>query len=1072
MINKPLLELSDLLGFDLPAQPSIDLACIRADGAIVHWSLPKKPPQKKEHKYEVQLNGNIIGAVPAYESAITILGLLPGSFNVVRVALVNGHEFSSKSAAIRFVTKPSSSDDYFVTPQDGADTDADASTDAIPRIRPYRALKDITPASPVSAPMAREGSSGLAPRRVSGRRPSPATLGIVEKHDPQPEDSEAPEGAESIQQLTERLDWLRRENDEQERLAKEEEDEEIKQKAGLIRERDELRTELNEKSKASNNLKKEVSQLERANAAAQSERAKLEKIYEQKLRERQKMKDDMVRWEQETETMREETVRIQEEKQRYLEDSIKERETLRARLAEENAAIRVLEDEVKEQTGEIKKLERAFKNSSPDGSHAEPNLVQQMQQEAEEDRAWLLRRAQLQQHYSSEFGKLEVARRFQHEQATYLEALQEQRRQAGHMMQYGQSPPMQERLPRRENSQRSRHNPSRHSASDSPRLATFPPVSQGSFGESGNMGNPFAAPFFNVKNGMTFNKPTDETTMSDEEKEKLTGGAMMSPGAGAELLPADLFSNDDNRPEQIKPLPGLGALPGLGMMPGNQEYSGPGPTSPGSVSSRSPSVFASPQASQPNLSMGPSDGLMDADRRSIRSTRSNRAPSGGASRFTGMFAIKNRKANLSEDGPPLSKANSMPRQDQGLSGLESAARKRTSSISGTVFQSPIDALDGASNSPAAPAGRKAFSFFNRERPGGWPTSFASFSRRPVSPRPGSTHSNELPRPSVDSSRWGVDGWPSGDATGGARNSPLSFGPGWPLPTSSQSRLYGSRHPSRRPSVQYAGTGPPEDIMEDDDSDALSTDQTSNLAPIGTKPSSILSKRSAAASSIDPSSNTAGGKLNPNAKNFTSFLRESMKFGKASSSSKDPDASTPTNTTPQRTPILGGAAGDLNDEDGSPPNSRKSRDARSLNTTESSLLESGRTSADLARTPSYSNASDTLANSPSLAGSSAKESFMQKISRKSSSGKFALPTFKRGGSSRFEATSAPTQQGLAEEEAGEEGEPLSASVSSLKEASKGSTRSWSSVLKLGKRKGEAKEEEEEETEESGEEDGGH
>ena len=173
---------------------------------------------------------------------------------------------------------------------------------------------------------------------------------------------------------------------------------------------------------------------------------------------------------------------------------------------------------------------------------------------------------------------------------------------------------------------------------------------------------------------------------------------------------------------------------------------------------------------------------------------------------------------MSEEGPPLSKASSMPRADQIVPGLDSMARKRNSSISGTGFQGP--SLDGSTDTPAAVPGRRAFGLFSREKSGGWPSAFTgSFGRRPPSPRPGSTHSIELPRPSMDSTRWGI-GAASTDAAGGARNSPLAFGPGWNLPASQQSRFHGSRHPSRRQSMQYGASGPPEDILEDDDSDAL------------------------------------------------------------------------------------------------------------------------------------------------------------------------------------------------------------------------------------------------------------
>ena len=1052
MLYKPLDELSSLLGFDIPAAPRVELADIKADGAIVRWGISEKLKAKSSHKYAVYLNGMIVGTVASNESAVTITGLLPDGYYIVRVALMNNHDFSSKSKPIRFRSKPASSGDYFIpTTLDGNETDADGVHESVARVRPYRGLKDITPAPPVSAPMARSGSNGREARRsITGRRLSPGAVGLDNKHDPHPDDNEAPEGAETIQQLTKKLDAIRRETDEAERTAKEEEEEEQRARDDLVKERDELRAELNEKEKASKTLKREVNTAERQNTQAQNERLKQKRLLDSKISEREKLKTDVVQWDKETEKMNAEAVRLREEKERYVAQAAKEREEFRARLNEETGKVRELDEQVKEKAAEIKRLERAQKEGSPSGTETEPNLVQQFQQDAEEERAHHSTLASLQQQYAMIYQRVDAAKRFHAEQVRYLEALRaERRRQDENQVQYASPPPTQERLPRRENSQRSRNAVSRHSISDSPRLAAFG-VNPSPFATHPNP----AAAYLNLHNGMTLGAPTDAVDMSEEDRLQMTGGAAMSPGVAADLLPRDLFSNDDrNILEHVQPLPGLGSLPGLPNRsallppPTSQDLPSTDPVSPGSGSSKSPSFFASPRASQNNLILSSPGEFMDADRRSIRSTRSNRAPSGSTtSRFSGMFGIKQRNKTMSEEGPPLGKANSMPRADQIIPGLDSLARKRNSSVSGTVFQGP--SLDGSTDAPTAVPGRRAFGWLSREKTGGWPSAFTgSFGRRPTSPRPGSTHSIELPRPSMDSTRWGI-GAASTDAAGGARNSPLAFGPGWNLPASQQSRFHGSRHPSRRQSMQYGASGPPEDILEDDDSDALDPDQVSHLAPIGTKPPPGLKKADTA------------GKLNPNAKDFKSFF----KFG---SKDKSKDRSASRDGSEPLTQVQSSATTPMEEEE-SPPNSRKSKDVYSLATTDSSVGESGRPSSDLARTPSHSN-SDVP--SPSLAGSS-KETFMQKFTRKSSSGKFALPTFKRE-KSHLNPSSAATSAPYVLEQ--DEEDDMSTSVGSLKESSqlgsaKGSaelrdgkdgareskdgnrgSRSWSSVLKIGGKK---------------------
>ncbi|EME46016.1 hypothetical protein DOTSEDRAFT_86681 [Dothistroma septosporum NZE10] len=1049
VMNKPLEELAGLLGFDIPCEPTIDLATIKSDGAIVHWSLPEKTRHKTSFKFEVHLNGAVIDTFAIHETAATIYGLQPGCFYVVRVSLVNNVEFSSRSDPIRFRTKAASSNDFFVPPLDGNDTDADEPHVPVPRARPYKGLKDITPANADTTPMAREGSSGLGPKRslTGGRRHSPAAINL-DKHDPPADENEPPEGAETIHHLTEKLDQIRRETEEADRQAREEEEEEMRLREELNKQRDELKAEVTENDKNSRNLKKEVNTLDRHNTAAQAERRKQAGILEQKKQERQKLKDDMVRWEQEAEVMRREVDNIRQKKEDYTRDAQKEKGDLHVKLADEAAAVKALDEEVREKGTEFKKLDRLMKNNSPsESSEFEPNFVQQHQQDAEETRLYELQRSQMQSHYTAAFQKVEQAKRFYAEQRAYLDQLRARRAQE-EAAQYVSPPTTQERLPHRGDSQRSRRAQSGHSSSDSPRLANFPITSAPfSSGMTSTMSPFSSAPFLNFTNGMTVAGPTDELQMSDEERERITGGAPMSPGAGVEFLPADLFGEGDNKLSStfIQPLPGLGALPGLGGMPSSthQVLADPGPASPASGgSSRSPSVFASPQASQQNLHLGSPENILESDGRSIRSTRSNRATSGSGagSRFSAMFGIKQRaKTNPADEPPALGKAqsHSMPRTDQGIPGIDSNTRKRNSSISGSAFAL---GSDGEFDPPAAPPPTtsmrsRAFNLFSRQdKSDGWPSSFP---RRPSSPRPGSTHSNELPRPSFDSNRWGVgvDGWPSNDAAGGARSSPLAFGSstGWNAPSSQQSRLFGSRHPSRRPSAQYGASGPPEDILEDEDSDEYDSDRGQQLGAIGTRPPPG-SKKADKAPTTD-----ANPKLNPNAKSFTGW------FGSKKGRSKE-------TASGSGTPNL-----DKGDWDESPPNGRKSkdtRDTRSITTAESSLAESSRNSTELARTPSYT--TSDVAPSPLLGGSSAgKESFMQKLSRKSSSSKFALPTFKREKSkmdgSLSSATSAPTE---------EEDADLSASVSSLqqpresKEVSRGSGRNWSSVLKIGsvKKKG--------------------
>ncbi|PPJ58208.1 hypothetical protein CBER1_02634 [Cercospora berteroae] len=1047
VVNRPLEDLAGLLGFDIPSAPVVDLAGVKADGAIIHWQLPESPPRmnKTTHRFEIMVNGDVVGSLSVKESGALIMGLQPGCFYVVRVSLVNNMDFASKSQPIRFRTKQHASADFFAPSLDD-EGESDGPQVAI-HAQPYRALKDVAPALPDAVPMTRENSTGLGPSRsVKSRRASPSALDL-HKHDPPPDDNEPPEGAETITRLTEKLDAIRRETDEAERQAKEEEEEESRQKDELAKERDELKAESGERDRASRNLKKEVNTLERQNTIAQNDRTKHERILQQKKQERQKWKDDMIRWDEEAAKMRLDMERTIKEKEEYLQHAEQDAEELRAKQVVEAAAVKALDDEVKEKSSEIKKLERVMKNSSPNLTEQEPNLVQQFQQDAEEKRLWEITYQSLQHQYATTHTKLEQAKRMHADQQAYLEQLRAKRRQEEAAQQYASPPATQERPLRRGDSNRSRRAQSGVSQSESPRMANFPitsaPFQPGASAAASLF--PTVPAFFNVQNGTSLAGPTDGIAMSDEDREKLTGGAPMSPGAGAEYLPADLFGEGDiKRTEMI--LPGLGALPGLpgitATVAQNQAAYDPGPASPASGrSSRPASVFASPRASAQNLIGSPEgvERIMDSDVRSIRSNRSNRATSGGGagSRFSGMFGIKQRaKTSSGDEGPALSKSNSMPRQDGGIPGIDLDTRKRNSSISGSMLSGPPfgDISFDAPSMPANTRRSRTLGLFRNEG-SGWPR----FSKRATSPRPGSTHSSELPRPSFDSSRWGVDNWPSGDAASGNRSSPLAFGSGWNQSHPQQSRIFGSRHPSRRPSAQYGGSGPPDDITEDEDDDQFDDYRASDLGPIGSRPPPGSRKAEKA-----PANDAA--KLNPAAKDFKSFL-SSMKLTKSKGEGSS-NAGSASNT-----PNL--AHGE-NEEDFSPPNSRKSRDTRSITTAESSVAESGRNSVDLIRTPSYVS---EAAPSPLLNGSSGgKESFMQKLSRKSSSGGFGIPKFQRN-KSKLD-TNTPTSVPAEDEEDG--ANSLNASISSAresketsgresKEQARGSGRNWSNVLKLGSSK---------------------
>jgi hypothetical protein len=193
------------------------------------------------------------------------------------------------------------------------------------------------------------------------------------------------------------------------------------------------------------------------------------------------------------------------------------------------------------------------------------------------------------------------------------------------------------------------------------------------------------------------------------------------------------------------------------------------------------------------------------------------------------------------------------------------------------------------------------------------------------------------------------------------------------------------------------------------------------------------------------------KLNPAAKDFKSLFTGKRSRKDDSVKKWDTDRSDVNAPTPLASPNPSRRGsfpfGSPEDEhNNSPAMSRKSRDAHSIMTTDSSMNDySTRNSLD--RSVSYT-PSETMTPS-SLSGSvSNKESFMAKLTRKSSSGKFGLPVF-----SREKKTPRRGGNNLIDEDEDELTHSMDSIINEDKRASgRGSTRSWSSMFTGKKGKG--------------------
>lgn len=444
------------------------------------------------------------------------------------------------------------------------------------------------------------------------------------------------------------------------------------------------------------------------------------------------------------------------------------------------------------------------------------------------------------------------------------------------------------------------------------------------------------------------------------------GNPQMSPRADA-LLPSDLLG-DEESPEPPRPIV-RPRFSNLELSESQLESYSRGPSSPESaVGSKPASIFASPLEDRKETEPQPAHVDESSD-----------APKSATRRLSGLFGFHRPRGKTLADEPPLlgtlkaGQSQSFPRNLDEMDPIGS--RRRRLSHAGN-WANPISllprsntaAVTADSSSDHLPSRRAGFSsIFSPSRfgfgggsssllkssePSDLSTGYNQFSPRhdpidpasilgtvrrgSLSPRPSSAFSfdNQLPHPSTDNRPFG---WPSAEKPG--HRSLLGFD--WASPSS------WSRAQSRRPSITYGSSGHlPLGLTGEPDFPQETFERQGRplQAPIGTRPSS--------------SHRPVTPKLNPAAPTFkTIFSRKSDKDkDKEKGKERESDMSF-----------------DFNMDEGSPSESRISRDSRSR----SLSIFTGDSYESLERMPSATSADN----------SNSKESFIRKITRKGSSSKF-------------------------------------------------------------------------------------
>lgn len=547
------------------------------------------------------------------------------------------------------------------------------------------------------------------------------------------------------------------------------------------------------------------------------------------------------------------------------------------------------------------------------------------------------------------------------------------------------------------------------------------------------------SPFFNMSNGMTVPLSAEYNLQPQVDPDILTGGGAMSPAAN-DLLPSNLFRDEDLAVRDSSNAAASSLLCNTDLNPSSShagvvtDTTNTRPQTPVTRNSRAGSLLSSPQESLQNLQgyQPPFDSLPGSDRHSVSPVTASYSPNSSAagnslatSRLAHFFPAlhwQRGKSNTREP-PPLGtlkqgQSQSFPRdlEQDGLAPI-SIRRRRGSHgswalpVSGMLKRSTSGSDSQEEDHRTTRHVSEKRSRLNFFGPKAQVHGTSALSDN-VSSRPSSTYSYDqiYGRQSSDSQSY--TGWQVSEG-GPSRNSPLSThwsttGGPW------------SRAASQRPSVRHGSTSnlsigsTPLDTENCGDTD---TPPRSEQMPIGTRPLS--------------SQKSGGPRLNPTAPNFKSFfgLGESKKAAKAEKAIERAADKAKENQYEKL------EKDDLSSshEGSSPSHPRLSKDAGSI-TTSASMADS---LESLDHTTSGSAQDNTIS-------SGSKERFIQKFSRKSSSGKFNVPWGKERGGLFFKWNGEPSTPSELDKETSSErhfGKSVD-SVASTPQPEKGSRSSLS------------------------------
>ncbi|KAH0492556.1 hypothetical protein TgHK011_007504 [Trichoderma gracile] len=944
---KPVPELINILGVDIPEPPDVSLAGIRSDAATISWTRPTS--NRPVQKYSIQVNGVHVGDSPGNEVAITVTGLKPNHFYNIRVVAVGPNNFQAGSPLLRLRTfgkdgrpllgnsrLPTSftdPDHPRITPGDNESDDSDDAQFPVPSV-------EAAPVLDGSSANARE-ANGAVPgqrRNTINRRHSPSVASMDQPHIKLP----ILDGPElSLDELNCKFEGIRKEIEDTLALYAKDEAESLQQEEELKREKERKRQMLKEKEEQTAQLKAMVRITMEQMRAAEKDRMKKEQQLRDREAKKSKARDNVSKLDAEIQRMKRDREGFEAQKAALAEKrdlDVRKLDQINAELLDKCAE---LEAELKDKGKQLQDL-KAAREQLPD-AHDE----QWKEEDLRLRREWETRRKELHARWVAE-----AKRAYELDQQIHLVTKQLRIEQSNleflnqgaapnPAIDFEMSPSARPRPP----SQHSGSAPNANLPSPSPVIPSDPGFQPTAGFTSAGFGP-----------ALFMDMATHGHGEAQTEAELKEANGPLSPSAARSFLPSNIFDEMEDPELDAE----HHALP-ESIQPDDEDVQSPASSSPPF------NVFASPHGSSHNLPFPQYS--ENRERRpsgsSLGIANSTTSPPATGHRLSSLLAaLRNRGPKPADDmGPALGtlkpgQSQSFPRGTDEQEVLENRRKINFSSWMNRNSAGPGD-FAGTPFASSRPFSARRLIPFGNSSSGG------AFADRDIDgSRPPSITSVDLPRPSTDSgSIWGIQGEQGGLLN--TKNRLWSPDNRWPSRS-------GSRRPSIHgsPSILTTTLASAEDVILDDDDLLDPQTSPSQIGVIGSRPPTALKSIN---QRLNPTAPTFMGNFFRGADRDKSKTKEKGRDKTKEEKAKGRETSTPGIEFPHGL-------------DDFPSEAHMSRDTHSIRT-QASISESH---DSLTLDPTVSNTPSDL-NSNADSAAKDQDNVVMKLFRKGSSSKFGLST---------------------------------------------------------------------------------